>query len=117
MATVTGTGWTVGMAMVAALVVAPRDAQALDVIAAQALARQSGCIKCHGVYQKKEGPAWKDVATRYLGSPGAEDKLYVHVTKGRKAKFDDGHEENHPIVKTANPDRIRNLVDWILSLK
>jgi hypothetical protein len=48
---------------------------------------------------------------------GAEDKLYKHVTTGRKAKFADGHEEPHPIVKTRDPDRIANLVNWILSLK
>ena len=88
----------------------------VDVPAAQTLARQSRCVKCHAVDVKKEGPAWKDVAARYLGSVGAEDKLYLHVTTGRKAKFADGHEENHPVVKTSDPDRISNLVNWILSL-
>jgi cytochrome c len=89
----------------------------VDVKAAQSLAVQSRCLKCHAVDVKKEGPAWKDVAAKYLGSVGAEDKLYKHVTTGRKAKFDDGHEESHPIVKTRDPDRINNLVNWILSLK
>jgi len=89
----------------------------VDVTAAQTLARQSRCLKCHAVDVKKEGPAWKDVAAKYLGSVGAEDKLYKHVTTGRKAKFSDGHEEAHPIVKTSDPDRINNLVNWILSLK
>lgn len=89
----------------------------VDANAAQTLARQSKCMKCHAVDVKKEGPAWKDVATKYLDNPGAEDKLYKHVTTGRKAKFADGHEESHPIVKTNDPDRINNLVDWILSLK
>ncbi len=89
----------------------------VDAAAATALARQSGCLRCHGVDTKKEGPAWKDVAAKYLGHPEAEDRLYKHVTTGRQVKFEDGHEENHPIVKTTNPDRISNLVDWILSLK
>jgi len=89
----------------------------VDVPAAETLARQSGCLKCHSVDVKKEAPAWKAVAAKYLGSVGAEDKLYKHVTTGRKAKFADGHEENHPIVKTSDPDRINNLVNWILSLK
>jgi hypothetical protein len=39
------------------------------------------------------------------------------VTTGRKARFSDGHEEAHPIVKSNDPDRISNLVNWILSLK
>jgi cytochrome c len=98
-----------------ALALAP-DAAALDVIAAQRLARQSGCLECHSVYQKKVGPAWKDVASKYHSEPDAERKLYQHVTTGRKAKFDDGHEEFHPIVKTNDPKRITNLVDWILAL-
>ena len=48
--------------------------------------------------------------------PAAEQRLYGHVTTGRKARFDDGHEEDHPVVKTSDPKRIRNLVDWILAL-
>jgi cytochrome c len=89
----------------------------VDVKAAETLARQSNCTKCHSVDTKKVGPAWKDVAAKYLGSPGAEEKLYRHVTTGRMAKFDDGHQEHHPIVKTSDPDRISNLVNWILSLR
>ena len=86
-------------------------------LAAQRLARQSGCLECHSVYQKKNGPAWKDVAVKYHGEPDAEQRLYKHLTTGRMAKFDDGHEEYHPIVRTSDPDRINNLVNWILSLR
>jgi cytochrome c len=89
----------------------------VDVPAAQTLARQSNCLKCHAVDVQKVGPAWKEVAAKYLGNLGAEDKLYRHLTTGRKAKFPDGHEESHPVVKTRDPDRINNLVSWILSLK
>jgi cytochrome c len=99
----------------AACMLAP-DAAALDVLAAQRLARQSGCLECHSVYQKKIGPAWKDVAVKYHGEPDAEQRLYKHVTTGRMAKFDDGHEEHHPVVKTSDPKRITNLVEWILAL-
>jgi len=104
------------LALAGAMLVASADAIALDVIAAQTLARQSGCLQCHSVYQKKVGPAWKDVAAKYHGEPGAEKRLYQHVTTGRKAKFDDGHTEDHPIVKTSDPGRVNNLVAWILAL-
>ena len=43
--------------------------------------------------------------------------LQILVNLIRNAKFADGHEEPHPIVKTSDPDRISNLVNWILSLK
>jgi cytochrome c len=105
-----------GCSLLVALLLATPDAAALDVIGAQTLARQSGCLECHSVYQKKLGPAWKDVASKYHSEPQARQKLAKHVTTGRMARFDDGHEEHHPIVKTNDAKRIDNLVDWILAL-
>ena len=104
------------VALVAGMLCSAQDAVAVDIIAAQALARQSGCLQCHSVYQKKIGPAWKDVASKYHADADATQRLYKHVTTGRNAKFDDGHEEAHPIVKTSDPARINNLVVWILAL-
>jgi cytochrome c len=106
------------LALTGAMLALSPDAIAatVDVIAAQTLARQSGCLKCHSVYQKKIGPAWKDVAAKYHGEPDAEKRLYQHITTGRKARFDDGHTEDHPIVKTSDPNRVNNLVAWILAL-
>ena len=96
------------------------SATAADETAARTLARQSNCFKCHAVDKKKEAPAWKDVATKYRekGDPvKAQERLVTHITTGEKAKFEDGHEEDHPIVKSKDPKEIKNLVDWILSLK
>jgi len=92
-------------------------AQALDANAAQTLARQSGCFKCHSVEKKKDGPAYRDVAAKYKGAADAEAKLVHHITSGEKAKFEDGHEEEHKIVKSKDEKQIKNLVDWILSLE
>ena len=92
-------------------------ASAVDAEAAKALARQNNCFKCHAIDKKKEGPPWKEVATKYKGKPGAEEKLYKHLTTGPKAKFEDGHEEDHPIIKAKTPDDTKNLVSWILSLQ
>ncbi len=93
------------------------SAQAADEAAARGLARQSNCFKCHSVEKKKEGPAWRDVAAKYRGNADAEAKLIKHVTSGEKVKFEDGHEEDHAIVKSTDPKEIKNLVDWILSLQ
>ena len=84
---------------------------------AQMLARQSGCFKCHAVDKKKDAPAYRDVAAKYKGTAGAEAKLVNHVTSGEKVKFEDGHEEEHKIVKSKDPAEIKNPVDWILSLE
>jgi len=97
------------------LLIAPQ-AMAVDADAAQALAKQSNCFKCHAIDKKKEGPAYKEVAAKYKGKPEAEARLITHITSGEKAKFEDGHEEEHAIVKTKDKDQIKNLVDWILSL-
>lgn len=89
---------------------------AIDVDAAKALARENNCFKCHGVDKEKDGPSYKKVAEKYRGKDGAEEKLIHHVTSGEKAKFPDGHEEEHKIIKTRDVAQIRNLVNWILSL-
>jgi cytochrome c len=110
-------GFSTTLIGTAVLLAATSSANAADESAARALARQSDCFKCHSVDKKKDGPAWRDVAARYRDKPDAEAKLVNHVTSGEKVKFEDGHEEDHAIVKTKDPQEIKNLVDWILSLK
>lgn len=88
---------------------------AVDDEAAKALARQNGCFKCHSVSKKMDGPAYKDVAAKYKGKANAEARLIEHITTGEKAKFEDGHEEEHKIIKTKDMNEIKNLVNWILS--
>lgn len=103
-----------GAALAAALLLST-EAFAVDADAAQRLARQSNCFKCHAVDKKKEGPAYKDVAAKYKGKPEAHARLVKHITSGERVKFDDGHEEDHAIVKTKDQGQIDNLVDWILA--
>lgn len=88
----------------------------VNVEAAKTLARQSNCFKCHSVSKDKDGPSFTSVAVKYKGKGGAEARLIKHITSGGKSKFPDGHEEEHPIVKSKDQAAIKNLVDWILSL-
>lgn len=95
------------------------SAGTVDVEAAKELARQNNCFKCHSATKDKDGPAYQKVAEKYKGKDTAEARLIEHITTGEKAKFPDGHEEAHKIVKTSPPNdmvQIKNLVDWILSL-
>ena len=92
------------------------DAYAVDAEAAQALAKQNNCFRCHGIDKDKDGPAWRKIATKFKAMPNAEEKLTKHLTSGEKAKFPDGHEEDHKILKSDDPAETKNLVDWILSL-
>jgi cytochrome c len=107
---------SVAAAAVACLMVLAPAAQAADADAAQALARQNNCFRCHSVEKAKDGPAWKDVAAKYKGKADAEQRLLTHITTGEKAKFPDGHEEEHKIIKSPDAAKTKNLVDWILSL-
>jgi cytochrome c len=104
------------LSIAAAVMFTPAAAIAADAAAAQALARQNNCFKCHAIDKKKEGPAWKEVAAKLKSDKDAEAKLTKHLTSGPKVKFDDGHEEDHPIIKAKSPDDTKNLVQWILSL-
>ena len=86
----------------------------VDAPAAEALAKKSGCLKCHSVSQKKDAPSYKSIAEKYKGKPDAEQKLYTHMTTNPKVKVD-GKEEEHDSPKTKNEGEIRNLVRWVLS--
>lgn len=104
------------------LALASTAAHAVDAEAAKQLARQNNCLKCHAVDtdkgKDKDGPAYSKVAEKYKGKPEAEARLVEHITSGEKAKFPDGHEEEHKIVKTLPPKdmgQIKNLVQWILA--
>jgi len=89
-------------------------AQSVDVPATEALAKKSGCTKCHSVSAKKDGPSFKQTAEKYKGKPDAEKALYTHLTTNPKIKVD-GKEELHESPKTKNEAEIRNLIQYILS--
>src|SRR5262245_26710851 len=102
------------LALCSALALPLAHAQSVDVSAAEALAKKSGCTKCHSVSAKKEGPSFKETAAKYKGKPDAEKTLYTHLTTNPKVKVD-GKEELHDSPKTKNEAEIRNLIQYILS--
>ena len=89
-------------------------AQAPDVAAAEALTKKSGCMKCHSVSAKKDGPSFKETAAKYKGKPDGEQKLFTHLTTSPKVKID-GKEEMHESLKTKNDAEVKNVVQYILS--
>jgi len=101
-------------ASAAALLLLSGPATAVDEDAAKALAKKSGCLKCHAVDKKKDGPSFKETAAQYKGKADAVDKLFKHVTTSPTIKVD-GKEETHENVKSKNEADIKNLVAWILA--
>jgi len=98
----------------AMLAMSAAHAQNVDVSAAEALAKKSGCMKCHSVSAKKDGPSFKSTAEKYKGKPDAEATLYKHLTTNPTIKID-GKEERHESLKTKNDAEIKNVIAYILS--
>ena len=86
---------------------------AVDADAANKMAKDNGCTKCHSVDKTKKGPSYQKTAAKYKGKADAEAKLTEFLVKGPKVKMDDGSEEEHKAVK-ADPG-LKNLVQFILA--
>jgi cytochrome c len=110
------TSLLLGIATAIALVVSSSAFADIDADAAKKLARKHDCFKCHAVDKDKDGPSYKKVAEKYRGKTDGEEKLIDRITSGKKAKFPDGHEDEHKIIGTQDMGEIKNLVSWILSL-
>lgn len=106
---------SLAIAAVGALFSAAPALAAPDADAAQALAKKSGCLKCHAVDKSKKGPSFQKTAAKWKGKADAEAKLIDNVTKAPKVKFEDGTEEEHKVVDTKDMKEIKNLVAWILA--
>lgn len=103
-----------GSLAVAAMVLAMMPARAQDAAAAEALMKKSGCMKCHSLAARKEGPSFRETAAKYKGRADAEKTLVAHLTTGPKIKVD-GREELHDPLKTKNDAEVKNVVQYILS--
>jgi len=91
--------------------------QAVDVAAAEALAKKEGCLKCHAIDRKKDAISLKDIARKHAGKADGEAKILAQITTGQKVKLEDGTEEEHKTVKSKDQAALSNMIQWILSLK
>ena len=103
-----------GMLLAAALFVANGASAALDNKAAEDLMKKDGCAACHAIDKKVIGPAYQEVAAKYKGDAGAAAKLVDKVKKGGVGVW--GQIPMPPNAQASDAD-IKNLVDWILTLK
>ena len=108
---------TLSAAGLAVMLMAAPLAQAVDADAAQALAKKEGCLKCHALDKKKEAESLKAIAKKLSGKPDAEAIVLKQITTGVKVKMEDGTEEEHKTIKTNDDAEIKNMIQWILSLK
>jgi len=89
-------------------------ASAGNAFASEALAKKYNCLACHTVDKKIIGPAYKDVAAKYKGDPGAEARLISKIKKGGAGVW--GQIPMPPNSTVPDAD-VKALVKWVLSLK
>jgi cytochrome c len=78
------------------------------------LAKAKNCLACHAVSTKLVGPAYKDVAAKYAGQKGVEDKLVAKVIKGGSGAWGAIPMPANPQVSDAEA---HTLVKWVLAQK
>ena len=83
-------------------------------VAQPEFAKQKNCLACHAVDRKVLGPAFKDVAAKYTGQPGAVDKLAAKVIAGGSGVWGPVPMPPNPQV---DPAEAKQLVGWLLTLK
>jgi cytochrome c len=99
------------MLIAALAAMASTSAFAQDVAA---LAKSKNCFACHAINTKLVGPAYKDVAAKYAGQKGIEDKLAQKVIKGGSGVWGPVPMPPNPQVSEAEA---HTLVKWVLSQK
>jgi cytochrome c len=87
---------------------------AVDAEAANKMAKDNGCTKCHSVDKSKKGPSFQKTAAKYKGKADAEATLTKFLSSSPKVKMDDGTEEEHKAVKAGDPG-LKNLIQFILA--
>ena len=59
----------------------------MPVLASKELAQKNACLNCHGSDKKIVGPAYLDVAKKYVGQKDAETTLIASIKKGGSGKW------------------------------
>jgi cytochrome c len=106
--------FTVTLIAAAAAAMIATGAEAADAKAAEALAKNSGCLACHTTDKKLVGPSYKEIADRYRKDKGAPASLAQKVKAGGKGTWGDIPMPPNGHVKDAD---IKTMVEWILSIK
>ena len=88
-----------------------------DAASAEALARKSGCLKCHAPDKKKDGPSMKEISAKVAKEGTPIQKLIDRVTKGGVTVKIDGKDEEHEVLKDTSPAAGKDVIEWYLSHK
>ena len=83
-------------------------------VASADLAKSKACLACHAVDRKLVGPAFRDVAKRYAGTPNAEALIAKSIQNGGGGKWGP---MPMPAQKNVSDTEAQDLARWILQQK
>ena len=78
------------------------------------LAQKKTCMACHAIDKKLVGPAYKEVAAKYVGQKDAAAKLAEKIQKGGTGVWGQVPMPANPQVTA---DEAKTLAAWVLTLK
>jgi len=97
--------FVISAAGIAALCLQTASYAAVDAKAAQAAAKEQGCLNCHEIDKKKVGPSYKDVSAKFKG------KSVQDLTAAMKAAA----VHKSALGKTSD-EQLKLMLEWVLSL-
>jgi len=97
--------FAISAAGIAVLCLQTASYAAVDAKAAQAAAKEQGCLSCHDIDKKKIGPAYKDVSAKFKG------KSLQDITAAMKASA----VHKGALGKTSD-EQLKTILEWVQSL-
>lgn len=94
-----------------ALSLSPMSAHALN---AQKELQKQGCLKCHAISRKKDGPSIKETAEKYRSLDNGVEALRTHLTSSPEIEVD-GKKEKHKMFEAKSDGDLDAVIEWILS--
>ncbi len=90
-----------------------RERQALrDMDPGERVARKYGCLSCHGIKEKKMGPAFRVIAKRYGES---EKEIRQSILDGSQERWKEARHARMPSFKQLTNDELDRVTQWIRS--
>ncbi len=85
-----------------------------DMDPGERVARKHGCISCHGITQKKMGPALNAIAKRYKDD---EKQIKRSILEGTQDRWEEANHARMPSFKTLDKAELDSVTNWILEQK
>ncbi|MBU1642072.1 c-type cytochrome [bacterium] len=85
-----------------------------DMDPGERVARKYGCISCHGITQKKMGPALSAIAKRYEDD---EKQIRISILAGTQDRWKEANHARMPSFKSLNEAELDSVTKWIAEQK